>query len=126
MSIDPAGGDLSEVSRFIERNAKTWSIREDLVSRAKPSAQQAVASVIDHCFPSGPIKLSARYDEFDIVIRITYRAPELEFCHTPPSRDDIIASSECHRRFAGYLVARHADHAVSEGGHSAIMLRFRH
>jgi len=87
MSIDPAGGDLSEVSRFMERNAKTWRIREDLVSRAKASAQQAVASVIDHCFPSGPIKLSARYDEFDIVIRISYRAPELEFCRTPPSRD---------------------------------------
>jgi xanthine permease XanP len=126
MFIDPAANDLTEISRFIDRNADTWNVRKDLVLRASTSAQQAVVSVIDHCSPNGPIKITASYDEFDIVIQISYFAPELVFSNEAPNREDVMVSLDSHRRLAGYLVARHADQVIKKIGESAISLRFKH
>jgi len=126
IAVDPAAADITQIVRFVEKNAKIWSVREDLVVRASASAQQAVMSVIEHCSPNGPIKVVASYDEFDIVIQISYFAPELMFAKEPPNRESAMVSLDAHRQLAGYLVARHADQVVKKIGESAISLRFKH
>lgn len=91
-------------------------------------AQQAVVLVIDHCSPNGPIKVTASYDEFDIVIQISYFAPELVFASEVLSRDDVTVSLDSHRQLAGYLVARHADQVIDIRTLllNAVQLQLRH
>jgi hypothetical protein len=50
----------------------------------------------------------------------------LEFPDQPPTREEVIASEDGHRRLAGYLIRRQADLVTNTSGQSTCLLHFKH
>ena len=70
---------------------------------------QAIETIRENCEPQGPIVVEARFDEFNLDVKISYRGAPLELPDERPSDRDIMETEEGYRRLAGFLLRRNAD-----------------
>jgi xanthine permease XanP len=128
LQIDPHAYVSQDIANFIERAGGIWGARRDVITRVEFAAQQAVEAVAEFCEPTGPLKLSVSYDEFDIDAALAYDGVALELPDRPPSHDEILETEDGHRRLSGFLVRRQADraHSATERGNTVLHLHFRH
>jgi NCS2 family nucleobase:cation symporter-2 len=89
-----------------------WAARRDVVNRATFGAVQLLELLGD---TPGPIELEARFDEFNLDLRVRYTGMPLEFPERRPSAREIMASAEGERLLAGHLLRRSADRISSRG-----------
>jgi NCS2 family nucleobase:cation symporter-2 len=102
-SVDPQHFSTSAVSDFMQDQGAAWAARRDVVNRATFGAVQLLELLGD---TPGPIELEARFDEFNLDLRVRYTGAPLEFPERRPSAREIIASAEGERLLAGHLLRR--------------------
>jgi xanthine permease XanP len=86
--------------------------------------KQAIETIREHCDPQGPITVEARFDEFNLDVRITYRGAPLEFPDARPSGSDIIETDTGHLRLAGFLLRKNADRVRTWAKDDAVFVEF--
>ncbi|HET9535712.1 MAG TPA: solute carrier family 23 protein [Mesorhizobium sp.] len=129
MSIDPSSADaLTEVKEFFDAQGRSWGARHDIMERASFGVSQAVESIREMWEPRGPIRIDARFDEFNLDVQVAYRGDPIELPERRPSNKEIIETDDGHRRLAGYMLRRNADRvAISRmGDESVLQFHFDH
>jgi NCS2 family nucleobase:cation symporter-2 len=89
---------------------------------------QAIEAIREHCEPEGPIEVEARFDEFNLDVRISYRGAQLEFPDQRPSGREIMETDAGYRRLAGYMLRQNADRIRTsvKGGATVLEFHFVH
>jgi NCS2 family nucleobase:cation symporter-2 len=125
LPITPEATNVAaQVEDFFSANGKRWGARRDVMDRVIFGINQAVESILEHCEPSGPVVVEARFDEFTLDVQITYKGAPLELPDRRPSPTEIMESEEGGRRLAGYMVRRNADRVRSGAKDGSAMLHF--
>jgi len=116
------------VERFFHSSGAKWGARPDVVRRATFGAIQLLDAVRETCWLSGPIEISASFDEFNLDVRVSYLGVPLEFPEQRPSERDIVASEHGARLLAGYMLRRCADRlrADTREGRASVLLHYDH
>ena len=109
LAIDPAAFEHKPVEDFLKRQGARWGARPDIVTRAVFGAVQLVEAVIEHGHATGKLKLTARFDEFDFDIRLSYAGTALPLPDRRPSIAEIRDAPDGAQRLAGYMIRRNAD-----------------
>jgi len=124
-SVDPQHFSTSAVSDFMQDQGAAWAARRDVVNRATFGAVQLLELLAD---TPGPIELEARFDEFNLDLRVRYTGAPLEFPERRPSAREIMASAEGERLLAGHLLRRSADRISSRalGERAEVHLHYDH
>jgi len=110
LALDPAAPDaVAEVNEFFDAAGRGWGARPDVLVRVAFGINQAIEAIREHCEPEGPITIEARFDEFNLDVRISYRGAALEFPDERPSGKEIMETDAGYRRLAGYMLRQNAD-----------------
>jgi xanthine permease XanP len=128
LSLEGPNFDLQKIDDFFQANCATWGARPDVAKRAMFGAVQLVEAVAENCWRSGPLKLEATFDEFNLDVRVAYDGPPLEFPDRRPSIEQIRGSDDAARLLAGFMLRRNADRirADSKDGRSNVHFHFDH
>jgi xanthine permease XanP len=129
MSIDPSTADaLTQVKEFFDAQGRSWGARHDIMERASFGVSQAVESIREMWEPRGPIRIDARFDEFNLDVQVAYRGDPIELPESRPSNKEIIEIEDGHRRLAGYMLRRNADRVATsrKGDESVLQFHFDH
>jgi NCS2 family nucleobase:cation symporter-2 len=104
------------VEKFLAEQGAHWAARRDIINRATFGVVQLLELLGD---TPGGIELEARFDEFNLDLRVRYIGAPLTFPEHRPSAREIMISAEGERLLAGHLLRRSADRinsrALSEG-----------
>ncbi|MFL5030406.1 MAG: uracil-xanthine permease family protein [Xanthobacteraceae bacterium] len=129
LAVEPEMADsAAQVEEFFDAAGRRWGARADVMVRVAFGIKQAVETIREHCDPQGPIAVEARFDEFNLDVRITYRGAPLEFPDQRPSSLDIIETDSGHLRLAGFLLRQNADRVRTwaKDGASVLEFHFEH
>ena len=78
--LDPTGADpVAELNEFFDAAGRRWGARPDVMVRVAFGIDQAVETIREHCDPEGPIAIEARFDEFNLDVKISYRGAPARF-----------------------------------------------
>jgi xanthine permease XanP len=129
VALDPAAADaVAEVNEFFDAAGRGWGARPDVMVRVAFGINQAIEAIREHCEPQGPITIEARFDEFDLDVKISYLGPPLEFPDERPSGQEIIETEAGYRRLAGFMLRQNADRirASVKDGTTTLEFHFIH
>ncbi|MFL6797270.1 MAG: uracil-xanthine permease family protein [Xanthobacteraceae bacterium] len=125
LALDPAAEDInSKLDEFFDAAGREWGARPDVMTRVGFGINQAVETVREHCEPQGPIQVEARFDEFNLDVKIAYQGAPLELPDRRPSERDIIETEAGYRQLAGFLLRRNADRVRTSMKDGTSMLEF--
>jgi xanthine permease XanP len=118
----------AQVEEFFDDAGRRWGARPDVMVRVAFGIKQAIETIREHCDPQGPVDIEARFDEFNLDVRITYRGAPLEFPDQRPSGREIIETDTGHLRLAGFLLRQNADRirTWSKDGATVLEFHFEH
>jgi len=129
LALDPTSADVvGEINEFFDDAGRRWGARPDVMVRVAFGVNQAVETIREHCDPRGPIAVEARFDEFNLDVRITYYGPSLELPEQRPSGQDIMETDSGYRRLAGFMLRQNADRVRTsvKDGTSVLEFHFEH
>jgi NCS2 family nucleobase:cation symporter-2 len=128
LTVEPERFAPKRVEDFMEAQGARWGARRDVIDRASFNLTQSLEVILDACAPKGPLRIEASFDEFNLDVRVTYVGAPLELPETRPSNEEIAATDEGHRKLAGFMLRRHADHVQSthQDGRTILLFHFDH
>jgi NCS2 family nucleobase:cation symporter-2 len=128
LTVEPERFAPKRVEDFMEAQGARWGARRDVIDRASFNLTQSLEVILDACEPKGPLRIEASFDEFNLDVVVTYVGAPLELPETRPSNEEIAATDEGHRRLAGFMLRRHADHVQSthQDGRTILLFHFDH
>lgn len=127
--VVPSGAvDPVALGQFIDQCGASWGARRDVIERAKFNLLQSIETLRGSGLADGPLEVDASFDEFNVVLRLSYDGPPLELPTERPSDEEIMASDEGERRLAGFMLRRFADRVAATGrnGRSIVTFQFMH
>jgi xanthine permease XanP len=128
LSIEHADIDPEKVEKFFKSNGAIWGARPEVVTRATFGVIQLLDAVRQNCWRSGPIEVSASFDEFNLDVRASYEGEPLDFPERRPSNREIVESENGARLLAGFMLRRCADRirSQSKDGTATVFLHYDH
>ncbi|MEP6701475.1 MAG: solute carrier family 23 protein [Betaproteobacteria bacterium] len=125
----PAGQvDLDALEAFMDSCGASWGARRDVVQRAKYNLQQSIDTILSSGVAAGALEVTAWFDDFNVVVRVSYEGPPLELPEIRPTVDEVLETEEGERRLAGYMLRRFADRVTGtqKNGRATMVFRFVH
>lgn len=128
LEIAPGEVDPGALGQFIDRCGASWGARRDVIERAKFNLLQSIETLRGNELADGSLVVDASFDEFNVVLRISYDGAPLELPEVRPTNDEIMASEAGERKLAGFMLRRFADRVVAthKNGRSIVSFRFVH
>jgi xanthine permease XanP len=123
-AIDSRPVDSTAIETFFLKQCATWGARPDIAQRAIFGTIQLVDAIIDSCWAEGSVVITARFDEFNLDVEVSYIGKQLEFPSQRPAIDQIRDEEEGVRLLAGYLLRQNADRIRSEHKHGRSVVHF--
>ena len=127
---------LQDATDFLEERGADWGARRDVVSRAATTVGEAVETLYGGGLVDGPIRLSASFDEYKLVLLMDYPGRALSF-NTPAeidlealldADDGDAALDSAMSGMSGNLIKHLADRVSSQrrADRAELLLRFNH
>jgi xanthine permease XanP len=129
LAVEPGTADaLTLVREFLDAQGRSWGARRDIMERVSFGVSQAVETIQDLWEPRGPIRIDAKFDEFNLDVQLTYHGEPIALPERRPTNTEIIEAEDGHRRLAGYMMRRNADRvaAMRKGDESIVQFHFDH
>jgi xanthine permease XanP len=125
LRLDPGHINREAVEKFLAEQGARWAARRDVINRATFGVVQLLELLGE--VPGG-IELEARFDEFNLDLRVRYSGSPLVFPDRRPNAREIMASAEGERLLAGHLLRRSADRIRSRalGERAEVHLHYDH
>lgn len=123
-SIDSPPADAASIETFFMKQCATWGARPDVTQRAIFGTIQLVDAIADNCWEEGSVVITARFDEFNLDVEVSYIGKQLEFPARRPAIEQIRDDEEGVRLLAGYLLRQNADRIRSEQKHGRSVVHF--
>ncbi len=103
--------DLEAVQAFMDARGAVWGARAEVISRAGYALCELMDCLVRNCQAQGRIRVEARFNEFRVDLRVTYRGTLLSFPASRPSLDEIAEAEDGMVRLSGFLIRRQTDSA---------------
>ncbi len=129
LPLDAAAPDAAaQVDEFFAGAGREWGARPDVMVRVSFGINQAIETIRENCEPEGPVTVEARFDEFNLDVKIAYRGAPLELSDERPTDREIMETEDGYRRLAGFLLRRNADRVRTsvKDGTSILEFHFEH
>jgi NCS2 family nucleobase:cation symporter-2 len=119
---------LETIEAFFMKAGAGWGARPDVVRRATFGVIQLIDTIRETCWRSGPIEVSASFDEFNLDVSASYAGESLDFPERRPSNRDIVESENGARLLAGFMLRRCADRISSQSkeDRATVLLHYDH
>lgn len=124
LAIDRRPIDPTNIETFFLTQCATWGARPDITQRAIFGTIQLVDAIADNCWDEGSVLITARFDEFNLDIEVSYIGKPLEFPTRRPAIEQIRDEDEGVRLLAGYLLRQNADRIRAERKHGRCIVHF--
>lgn len=62
---------------------------------------------------TGPVKVEALFDEYNLTIHVNYKGKPMEFPKSPPTEDEIITDRASLSRMSGFIIQLFAEKVTS-------------
>ena len=127
--FDPAALEASkQVADFVDDCGRAWGARRDVMERVSFGMTQAIEVVREFSRPGWPIRIEARFDEFNVDINLTYEGELIPLPERRPSNEEIIKSEDGYLKLAGFMLRRNADRVTASrsGNKCVVQFRFDH
>ena len=120
--------DPTALGDFMIQCGASWGARRDVIERARFNLLQSIEALRGSGLADGPLEVGASFDEFNVVLRLSYDGAPLELPTVRPTDEEIMASDEGERRLAGFMLRRFADRVSAAGrnGRSTVTFQFMH
>jgi xanthine permease XanP len=128
VAVDRDDVDPEKIEKLFSASGAAWGARPDVVNRATFGVIQLIDAIRQTCWLSGPIRIGASFDEFNLDVRATYTGELLEFPQERPSNVAISTTDEGARLLAGFMLRRCADRLRSESqdNRATVFLHYDH
>ena len=127
--FEPAASNASkQVADFVEVCGNAWGARRDVMERVLFGMTQAVEAVREFASSGRPIRIEARFDEFNVDVHLRYDGDLIPLPERRPSNEEIIESEDGHLKLAGFMLRRNADGVTASrsGDQSVVHFHFDH
>jgi len=124
-----SGKDSAEtILPFIEKQGSTWGARKDVMIKAASALNEfmEVSTMINLNNPE--VEVTARFDEFNLDVEITYSGAPVNIPDVRPETDIILNTTTGAVNFALFMIKQLADNITisSKKDHTVISLHFVH
>lgn len=128
LAVDPDRIDTQAIEEFMRGQGAQWGARRDVIDRASFNLLQSIETIARAGAAHGPLTVTARFDEFNLDVQVSYHGPPLALPEKRPSMEEIIDSDEGERLLAGFMLRQFADRVSSSarGDRSTILFHFDH
>ena len=116
-SIDHRPVDTANIETFFLNQCAIWGARPDITQRAIFGTIQLVDAIVDNCWEEGSVVITARFDEFNLDVEVSYIGKPLQFPMQRPTIEQIRDDDEGVSLLAGYLLRQNADRIRTEQKH---------
>ncbi len=98
------------------------------MDRVSFGVQQALEAIRELAPDIQTIKIDAKFDEFNVDVRLIYVGERIDLPERPPSVDEIVGGELGHLRLAGYMLRKNADRmsVTRLGDETTIFMHFDH
>lgn len=111
LEVEAGALNLEAVQAYMDGRGAAWGARAEVISRAGYALCELVDTLVRNCEAQGRIRIEARFNEFRIDLRVTYRGALLSFPAMRPSLDEIAEAEDGMIRLSGFLIRRQTDSA---------------
>jgi xanthine permease XanP len=127
VEVVPGPNALDTVARFMEEQGGIWGMRQEVVQRAAAALHEFMVHAPGLGVTS-PVKIEARFDEFNFDLQVDYEGIPFASPEHPPSWETVGEMEDFVGVVSAYLVRQFADRVDvnSSNGHSQIRLHFEH
>lgn len=125
---DTEQADPDELYRFMEHWGGAWGARREVVRKATSALVEACQCLALPGWSAGPLRVTARYDEFNLDLAIAYQGRPLDLGAEMPTRQELLEDDSALERLSCNLIARLADKASMQasGTDRVLKLHFVH
>ncbi|WP_026986917.1 solute carrier family 23 protein [Fodinicurvata fenggangensis] len=125
----------SEIAEFLEHHGKIWGAREEVIRRAGLAIGEAVEALQGAEVVAGPVTLTVRFDEVDVVCALSYEGRKLKLGQGGPvdleallEDEDDAALDASMMQVSSTMIMRLADRvrAFERKGRANLVLQFEH
>ena len=114
-----------QVADFVDDCGRAWGARRDVMERVSFGMTQAIEVVREFSRPGWPIRIEARFDEFNVDINLTYEGELIPLPERRPSNEEIIKSEDGYLKLAGFMLRRNADRVTASRSGIKCVVQFR-
>ena len=127
IELVPGPGAVEAVARFMEQQGATWGMRQEVEQRAAAALHEFMVHAPGLGVTS-PVKVEARFDEFNFDLEVDYEGVPFAMPEHPPSWEAVGEAEEIVGVVSAYLVRQFADRVVvnSGKGRCQVLLHFEH
>jgi NCS2 family nucleobase:cation symporter-2 len=120
--------DQERIFAFMERQGAAWGARPEVIRQAATAINECYEIAIGAHLTPGPITVTARFDELNLDLELSYTGKPMLFSPTPPSRTEVIRDPSGAVRLAGVVVQRLATRVETResAGRCRVLLNFEH
>lgn len=123
-AIDQRPIDPVRIETFFLTQCATWGARPDIAQKAIFGTIQLVEAIADNCWEEGSVVITARFDEFNLDVDVSYIGKQMTFPRQRPSIEQIRDDDEGVLLLAGYLLRQNADRIRTEERHGRSVVHF--
>ncbi|MEA3333144.1 MAG: solute carrier family 23 protein [Pseudomonadota bacterium] len=127
LKIEPGTSFSEAVFNFMEQQGGLWGARHEVIHKAASAMSESVEAVIALNGVETPVEMTARFDEFNLDIAVTYQGAPLARAQALPSIEDMVDEKKC-AEMSMFMVQKYSDRCVIEekGGSNILKLHFAH
>jgi NCS2 family nucleobase:cation symporter-2 len=113
---------------FMEKQGAAWGARPEVIRQAAMAINECYEIAIGARLLDGPLTVTARFDELDLDVELSYDGRPMLFTPTPPTRTEVVRDPSGAVRLASVVVQRLAQRVESRerDGHCRVSLHFEH
>jgi len=109
MTFNPQSDDNQTLAVFMENAGGMWGARQEVIQKAVQVLIESVDVLKAYEMADGPVRIEARFDEFNLDLTMEYQGTALELCDERPEAYELMEDENAMARLAGYMIKKMAD-----------------
>jgi len=127
LKLEPGTSFSDAVFNFMEQQGGLWGARQEVIHKAASAMSESMEAVITLNGIETPVEMTARFDEFNLDVAVTYQGVPLVRAQALPSIEEMVDEKKI-AEMSMFLVQKYCDGCVIEekGGNNVLKLHFAH
>jgi xanthine permease XanP len=128
LNLTPGVDSSDKIYQFMDQRGRLWGARGEVVGKAMGAMNEFFEAALEYGLTKEPIAMTARFDEFNLDVDVSYRGAPIELPAVRPDARELLSDDQAPLKLAGYMIRSMSDRAEiqSTDGSTSIRLHFVH
>ncbi len=122
-TIDQKSPISEQIFLFLERSGEQWAARKEVIRQMAMVLTEACELIIDHQMATGPVEVTASFDEYNLDAIVSYEGRPLPLPDSRPTEEEILSDPSALLRLGGFLIRGNTDRVSSTASGSQAVLK---